>query len=62
MNREDVIGRISDFFQELSKEGMIVHSFHGEWPDASNWDGKKFRLTNARINVEIFRGCKDEDY
>ena len=61
MDKYTVLERVAAFFQELSKEGAIVHSFNGDWTDVSNWeDGKKFRLTNARINVEIFRGCKDE--
>ena len=61
MDKYTVLERVAAFFQELSKEGAIVHSFNGDWIDISNWeDGKKFRLTNARIDVEIFRGCKDE--
>lgn len=58
MNREDAVKRISDFFQELSKEGVPVHSFHGEW---INWDGKKWRLTNVRVDVDVHRGWADED-
>ena len=60
MNKEDATKRIADFFQELSKEGVIVHSFHGDWIDVSNWDGKRWRLTNVRVDVGIHRGCADE--
>lgn len=61
MNKEDATKRIADFFQELIKEGVIVHSFHGDWIDVSTLDGKKWRLTNARVAVGIHRRWADED-
>lgn len=61
MNKEDATKRISDFFQELSKEGVIVHSFHGDWIAASTREGRKFRLANVRVDVGIHRGWADED-
>lgn len=61
MNKYTVLERVAAFFQELSKEGAVVHSFNGDWIDASTWEGRKFRLTNARIDVEIYRGLVDED-
>ena len=62
MNKEDVTKRVYDFFQELSKEGVIVHSLHGDWIDVSNLDGgKKWLLTNVLADVGIHRGWADED-
>lgn len=60
MNKEDVTKRVADFFQELSREGVLVHSFQGEWLDVSNWEGLKWRLANVRVDVGIHRGYADE--
>ena len=61
MKQEDVTKRVTDFFQELSAEGVLVHSFQGDWIDASTWEGLKWRLTNVRMDVGIHRGWADED-
>ena len=61
MNKEDATQIIADLFQELSKKGVLIHSVHGDWIDVSNLgEGKKWLLTNVRIDVGIHRGWADE--